>query len=122
MAEIKTIGLWRDKRLDAGSGGTSNPVDCRNLDGYFSVAFRARAGTAGTAGTTVFTYSGASTEEGTYVTPSNAVAIGTCGTGVTGDIAQFNPNLMPWMRIIATQTGSGNNGKDSIIDAELIVQ
>jgi hypothetical protein len=62
-------------------------------------------------------------ENGEYITPSDAASIGTFGTACTASIKTFEPELMPWMKIIATQTGTGTAGKDSkIAAAELIVQ
>jgi hypothetical protein len=121
---IKIIPLWKNKTLSAGDSATSDPVDTREVAraGVFSLSSSVAAGTAGTTGTTVFTYSGCSRRDGTYVTPSAAVAIGTNGTQSAADIKSFNPVLMPFIKIIATQTGTGTAGKDSKVTAELNVQ
>lgn len=124
MARITTTSLFSNKSLSAGDKATSAQIDLRYAanNGFFAIAARVGAGTSGTAGTTVFTYVGASYEAGTCVSPSNSVAIGTFGTGSISDILTFEPELMAFMKIIATQTGSGTAGKDSIVSAELIMQ
>ncbi len=127
MPKITVINLFGNKSLIAGSSGTSDPIDLRYAanNGYFALAHSCAVGTAGTLGTTIFTYVGCSTLDGTYVTPSASVAIataGTNGTGGTANITTFEPELMPFMKIIATQTGSGGTGKDSKVTAELIMQ
>jgi hypothetical protein len=124
MAKITTIPHFSKKKLSAGDIGTSDLIDLRfnSSKHLFALAARANLGTAGTSGTTVFSYAVASFEAGTCIVPSAAVAIGTFGTGNGADVVTFTPPLAPFMKIIATQTGSGTSGKDSIVDAELIVQ
>jgi hypothetical protein len=121
---VQIFPLFRNLSLSAGDSGTSDVQDLRYSaqQGNFALAHSVAAGTAGTAGTTIFTYVGCSTFDGTYVTPSGAIAIGTAGTAQMADIKAFDPEPMPFMKIIATQTGSGTAGKDSKITAELIVQ
>ena len=121
--KIVTIPIWKSQALNPGDVATSDVIDLRedSGNGIFSLSSTPVAGTAGTCGTTVFTYSGCSTRNGTYVTPASAVAIGTSGTANTGgDIFSFNPEPMPFMKIIATQTGAA--GKDSKITVELNIQ
>lgn len=124
MARITVNPFLRQRSLSAGGAATSDPFDLRYLanNGIFSLAASVIAGTAGTVGTTVFTYSGCSLQDGLYVTPSAALAIGTFGTANTSDIISFEPELMPFMKVIATQTGAGTAGKDSVVTAELIMQ
>lgn len=128
MARITVIPIFKDKSLSAGDSGTSDPIDCRYRAnrGFFSLAHRIAAGTSGTVGTTVFTYKGCSTETGTYISPSNSIAIGTAGshgTYGTANIWSFEPELMPFMKIIATQTGAGTAGANTKIRGlELIMQ
>ncbi len=119
---LRVISLFKDKSLSAGDIATSDIVDLS--DGYSSFALSARsvAGTAGTAGTSIFTYQGASVRDGSYATPPLASAIGTVGTSCANGIFGFSPELMPFMKVVATQTGSGTAGKDSVIDGELIVK
>lgn len=121
---VKTIPLWKNEALSAGDASTSDPIDLRDMaqGGVFSLSYKASAGTAGTAGTSVFTYSGCTTRDGSYITPSAASAIGTCGTGSEANIKAFSPALMPFMKVIVTQTGAGNAGYDSLVTAELNVQ
>ena len=124
MAKITTIPVFSHQKLSAGDVGTSGLINLQynSSKHLFSLAARVNAGTASTPGTTVFTYTGASFENGTCISPSAAVAIGTFGTGLGADIVAFTPPLMAFMKIVATQTGSGTTGKDSFVDAELLVQ
>jgi len=127
MAKITVINLFGNKSISPGTAGTSDPIDLRYAanNGFFSLAHSVVAGTAGTVGTTVFTYVGCSTLDGTFVSPSASVAIstaGTAGTGGTANISTFEPEPMPFMKIIATQTGAAGAGKDSKVTAELIMQ
>jgi hypothetical protein len=124
MAKITTWPVFNNKSLSSGDSGTSNYIDLRHVanKNLFALSVDANLGTSGTCGTTVFTYSGCSVQDGEYRTPSSAVAIGTSGTSGTRNIFSFSPVLVPFMKIIATQTGSGTNGLDSKINAELIVQ
>jgi len=124
MARITLIPLFSGQSLSAGDSSTSNKIDLRYAanNGMFALAFSNAAGTSTTCGTTVFTYSGCSVEGGTYVTPSSADAIGTSGPTIGGDIKTFEPELMAFMKIIATQTGAGTAGANSKITAELLMQ
>ncbi len=127
MAEytpVQVVPLWRNKSLSAGDAATSDIIDLRDRaqKGAFCLASRVSAGTAGTAGTTTYTFVGCSTETGTFVAPSTGNTIGSNGTGKTDGFIQFLPEMMPFMKIVATQEGSGNAGKDSKISAELIIQ
>ena len=124
MAKISVIPLFKGKSLSAGDSGTSDLIDLRYIanNGLFSLSTKVAAGTSTTAGTTVFTYVGCSIDNGTFVAPSSAAAAGTAGTSIGRDIISFSPELMPFMKIIATQTGAGTAGANSVIDAELIVQ
>jgi hypothetical protein len=120
----KTIPLFKNQSISPGGAATSNIIDLREdwEQGSLSLSFSSIAGTASTAGTTIFSYTGCSISDGTFITPSAAVAIGTCGTAITADIMSMSPPLMPFMRVIATQTGVGGTGKDSKITAELNVR
>ena len=126
MAEIHTISLFVNKSLSAGDTGTSQVIDLRNLakSGEFALALATIAGTAGTCGTTTFTYVCSPLRDGTYVTPVGGVSAATCGTASgTPIIVPFVPAAVaPFMKIIATQTGTGTAGKDSLLTAELIVK
>jgi len=123
-APITVKAIMLNRTLSAGDASTSDAIDLRDIvaNGFFSLSARVIAGTASTVGTTVFTYSGCATTSGKFITPSAAVAIGTCGTASTSNIMTFEPELMAFMKIIATQTGTGTAGKDSVVSAELIVQ
>jgi hypothetical protein len=116
--------LWKARSLSAGDAATSDVIDLRDKaqNGFFSLYSSVAPGTAGTCGTTVFTYIGCSQRDGVFVSPSNSIAIGTRGTAGTANISSFEPELMPFMKIVATQTGSGMAGKDSKITADLITQ
>jgi hypothetical protein len=134
MARITTIPLFKDKSLSAGDSGTSDVIDLRynSTMQRFSFHYSVAAGTSTTAGTTEFSYVGCSTETGTYKVPALSVG-GTFGTSGTGKVESFIIGLMgnlgtstvmltPFMKIIATQTGAGTKGAQSIITAELNVQ
>ena len=103
----------------AGTSFTSDKIDLRHIANQqkFALYTNISVGTASTCGTTVFSYLGCPTESGTYIAPSTAVAIGTCGTA-GADIMTFTPPLMPFMKIVATQA----EGDDSVVDCLLIVQ
>jgi len=124
MARITVIPLFKSLSLSAGDSGTSDPIDLRYIanDGMFSLAHCNAAGTSTTCGTTVFSYTGCSLFDGTYVTPTEAVTVGTSGPAIAKKITSFEPTLVPFMKIIATQTGAGTAGANSNITAELIVQ
>ena len=124
MARISTIPLFHTLHLSAGDKATSGVIDLRynTNQRVFALASRAVTGTAGTCGTTIFSYIGSSTETGNFISPIAAIAIGTAGTAGTADIAAFSPMLMPFMKIVATQTGADTAGKDSYVTAELILQ
>jgi len=110
--------------LSAGDSSTSRAIDLRYSaqQGMFSLHSKVSSGTAGTCGTTVFTYSLSTSLNGDYVTPPSAVSIGTSGTSAAESVMSFEPEMMPFMKVIATQTGSGTAGFDSKINAELIIQ
>lgn len=121
---VNVIPLFKGRSLSAGNSATSDVVDLRYTaqNGAFSLLSSVIAGTAGTVGTTVFTYLGGSAKEGPFVSPSASIAIGTRGTASTANIDSFEPEPMAFMKIIATQTGSGTAGKDSKFSADLMVQ
>lgn len=125
---VTVVPLFKSKHLAAGGSGTSDIINLTEIAqrGFFSLLTVMTQGTSGTLGTTVWTYVGASQEAGPYVSPAASIPIGTNGThgtGGTSNIATFEPEPMPFMKIIATQTGSGNAGNASQIkNAELIVQ
>lgn len=123
-AIIKKVELFTSLSLSAGSSGTSSAIDLREITnaGRYSIAASVALGTAGTCGTTILSYTGCETADGTFVAPSAGSAIGTLGTSNTADIISFNPVLTPFMKIIAAQNGSGNVGHDSVITATMNVQ
>jgi hypothetical protein len=122
---IKVHPLFSNKSLSAGDTGTSGAVDLRYeaQRGKFALQVTVEAGTAGTAGTTVFTYQLATSLGGVYTAPAGATAIGTFGTGGLSDFKAFEPILGPFMKIVATQAGADTAGFDSkITSAALICQ
>ncbi len=123
MAKITTISVFKNQNLNSGTSCVSDKIDLRHIanNGYFALATNIMSGTASTCGTTLFTYSGCALEDGTFVTPSKAVAIGTFGTAGR-DILTFEPEVMPFIKIIATQTGTAGIGNNSKFDVDLIVQ
>jgi len=121
---IKKIPLFNGKSLSAGGSGTTGAIDLTELGpgGRFSIAASVAVGTAGTCGTTLLSYTGCETSDGTFVAPSVGATLGTMGTSLTADIISFTPILTPFMKIVATQNGSGNVGNDSVLTATLNVQ
>lgn len=121
---IQVIPLFKGRSLSAGDSATSDVVDLRYAaqNGAFSLLSGVIAGTAGTVGTTIFTYIGGSKEGGPFVSPSASIAIGTRGTNSTSNIDSFEPEPMAFMKIVATQSGSGTAGRDSKLSADLMVQ
>ena len=121
--EIKTISLFKLKSLSAGDSGTSDIVDVRDISsrGEFSINAHVAAGTSTTAGTTTFKYMAASTEDGSFVVPTSGT-FGTVGPTIADYMISLDPILTPFIKIIATQTGSGTAGANSKISAELNVQ
>lgn len=131
MARITVQPLFKNLSLSAGDTATAGPIDlryCANR-GELSLAHSNAAGTSTTCGTTVFTYVGCSLFDGTYVAPDGAKSIGTSGPAIAGKIISFRGEpgtnaiaVVPFMNIIATQTGVGGTGANSKVTAELIVQ
>ena len=124
---VSVVPVFKNKRLSAGDSGTSDVIDLRFIaqNGYFALSQVTKAGTFGSSGTTIFTYLEATTENGVFVAPVSATAIGTASTAGTSGTTTFTfePELAPFMKIVATQTGTGTAGADSLIGAaELIVQ
>lgn len=125
MARITSIPLFKSQSLSAGDSTTSSVIDLRyNASRYtFSLSYQTSPGTAGTCGTTTFSYVGCATEDGTFGSPTSGGTFGTSGTGKTEvGFFTFSPVLIPFMKIIATQTGTGTAGANSKITAELNVQ
>lgn len=124
MARISVIPLFKDKSLSAGESGTSDPIDLRYVanNGSFALSHSIAAGTSTTCGTTVLSYVGCSKFDGTYVSPNSLGTFGTSGPTIVGKITSFTPTLVPFMKIIVTQTGAGTAGANSVVTAELIVQ
>lgn len=125
MAEIKVIPLFQDLSLSAGETGTSGIIDLRDKSerGTVTISHRNAAGTSTTCGTTVFTYMGCSILNGTYAVPTGVASMGTSGPAIAQSITPVaSPALVPYMKVVATQTGAGTAGANSKITAELIVQ
>jgi hypothetical protein len=110
-AAIKTIFLFKNQAIAAGSYGLSDPIPLRDhaREGHISLSYTtAPAGGVGTAGTATFSVMGCAVYDGTYVTPTG----GTCGTaaGTAGgsDIVSLNSQpVMPFMKIKAAIGTSG---------------
>ena len=121
---VTVIPLFASKSLSAGETGTSGIIDLREQAQrwVFSLDHSNAAGTSTTCGTTVFTYVGASDRDGSFVTPVGGFAIGTSGPAIAGKIASFSPALVPFIKIVATQTGADTKGANSKVTASLIVQ
>lgn len=116
--------LFKDQQLSAGDSATSAPIDLRYLlsKGTCGLHATISLGTAGTCGTTVLTYVGAIDNDALFISPTSASAIGTMGTACTADFLGVNSTLLPSIKIIATQVGTGTKGFDSKLTAELITQ
>ncbi len=128
MAKITSIPIYKNVSLSAGTSLTSDIVDLRYCanKGFFSLSHRIAAGTSSTVGTTVFTYTMSPTEGGTFFAPASSIAIGTAGshgTYGTANVWTFEPEMMPFMKIVSTQTGSGGTGANTkIVGLELHIQ
>ena len=124
MARITNIPLFLNKSLSAGDAETSDSIDLRynSNNGVFSLAHGIAAGTSTTCGTTIFSYTGCSVYGGTYLSPASSGTFATSGPAIAGRITTFTPVLVPFMKIIATQTGAGTAGANSKVTAELNVQ
>jgi hypothetical protein len=125
---IQVIPLFKGKTLSAGDKATSDPIDLRYVAqrGNFSLSHVVGPGTYGSSGTTVFSYVGCTVFGGTYIKPYNAGTIGTAGTSASDagngtNMVTFSPVISPFIKVIATQTGTGTQGADSVVTAELIV-
>jgi len=124
MARITTIPLFLNKSLSAGDSETSDPIDLRYSanNGVFSLSHGIAAGTSTTCGTTIFSYTGCSVFNGTFISPASSGTFATSGPAIVGKITTFTPVLTPFMKITATQTGAGTAGANSKASAELNVQ
>ena len=124
MARITTITLFKSESLSAGESGTSGVIDLRYCSdgGRYSLSHSIAAGTSTTCGTTTFSYVGSSIFNGEYVNPSTNGTFATSGPTIVGKITPLSPVLAPFMKIVATQTGSGTAGANSSVTAELNVQ
>jgi hypothetical protein len=124
MAKITTIPIFKNKSLSAGDSGTSDVIDLRYCaSNYtFCLSNTIAAGTATTCGTTIFSYVGCPTVDGTFASPVSTGTFGTSGPAAVGKLTNFSPVLTPFMKIIATQTGAGTAGANSKVTAALIVQ
>lgn len=127
MARITTIPLFKNQPLSAGDSGTSDVIDLRYCasKGSYSINFKTVAGTSATAGTTTFSYVASTLADGVYVSPFAGGTFGTTGTGIDAHLMSFGtaaPILTPFMKIIATQTGAGTAGAQSVLTVELNVQ
>jgi len=106
MKNVRQQPVFKAKTIAQAGVVTSEPIDLRELtpNGIFSFMLKSLAG----AGNITITYSLAEKYDGTYVTPSGAVAIATAkGASDDPDIFSFEPELAPWMKIIATENNAG---------------
>jgi hypothetical protein len=101
---VTSIQLFTAEAITKNTAETSVAIDMRALSG--NGVFSAHVVSAGAASSLTLTYSLCHTEDGTYVTPSTAVAI--CTAFAPGsDIFSFEPELAKYMKIIATENNGG---------------
>ena len=100
--EITTYKLFASEAVGTSGVATSVYVDLRQVapDGIFSIQY-----TFTGSGVLTWTYTVCSTSDGTYFTPSGAADIATSTTTGTDGVS-FEPELFPYMKIVATETGT----------------
>lgn len=121
---ITTIPILLNTAIGSGSAGgtsTSDPIDLRDIavEQKFTLHYKViPSGSVGSAATTNFKYTIASTKNGIYSAPitGDAGTIGTAG-GTAGAIS-FTPVTAPFMKILSI---AGTSGTASVT-TELSVQ
>jgi len=118
---ITTRPLFKSTTIKAGSSGTSDIIDLRDVskEGGFSMSWTiAPAGGIATCGTATFKYLLSPVYDGTYTTPTG----GTHGTstGVSGNSnwVSFTPPVAPFMKVMCDMGTSGT----ALVTAELHVR
>lgn len=99
--KIKTIEMFSGVNGAFAQAGTllSDPIELKNqdLDGVFSLHMISLGGTI------TVTVLVCSTETGTYIAPTTALAIFTAkAAGSYAD--EFEPPMFPWMKLLFTET------------------
>ena len=84
---------------------TSIAFDLREVaqDGLFSLDYVI---TVSSGGTLIFTYTVCSTKAGTYFTPTGGGTINAAGLGAATGGLSFEPEMFPFMKIVATASGN----------------
>lgn len=120
LRPITCYHLWTANSIAAGQNESTVAIDLREVaqDGIFSVLY-----TISGTGTAKLEYTVCATNDGTFVEPSGAADIGsslTASSGTSGvDLVSFEPELAPFMKIKATETGSSNA---VVVDLWLFIQ
>ena len=117
---IVTYHLFNSQTITKNTNASSVAVDLREIgqDGIFGVFYTITGD-----GVLTLEYTGCITDDGTFIEPSGASDIGsslvkTSGTGGS-DFVSFQPELMPFMKIKATETGTSAN---AVLDLYLLIQ
>jgi hypothetical protein len=123
MRDITTINVFQGaKTVVKNTAETSDAFRLRMpaQNGVFSIEYLITGD-----GTVTLSYTVCSTKTGTYFTPTNATSIvagitktsGSGGAGIGG--ISFTPPMFPWMKIVATETGTSNN---AVVTLKLNIQ
>lgn len=117
MAFIKTIPLFTNQVILAGSNGTSGVIDLREVDstGRYSVNVNQQNGAAATAGSTTYEYLSCASRNGTFATSGT---FATRGAGLGAAVLPFDPEVSPFMKV---KVNTGTSGAVTL-SAELNVQ
>jgi len=102
MRQIYEQLVFNSVAIGKNAVATSAPISLNDLtgNGVFSLFLTEQAGALSQV---TYTYSLCDTIDGTYITPSSAVAIATAFVGGSTDIFSFEPELAKFMKIIATE-------------------
>lgn len=111
---ITTMQLFKNVTIPAGTDEEAVPIDLREIAqaGFFSV-YHEISGT----GTVKLEYKVGVGQNGNYVTPDGAEAIGETLSG--NGLLSFGPPLAPWLKIIATEDGGA---ADAVISLWVNIQ
>jgi hypothetical protein len=105
---VRIDKLFDSQVIGAGESATSDPVDIKRTDGYFSIQYE-----IGGNGTLDFKYL-LSLDNVNFKVPVSAADISTgvsSGSGIDGDgkdVVSFAPEPARWMKIAAQETGGSN--------------
>ena len=117
---IVVYELWKANSITKDTNESTVAVDLREIaqDGVFALKYTITGD-----GTLTLEYTGCETKDGTFVEPSGASDIATGLTKTSGtsgtDIITFEPELMPFMKIKATETVTTD---DAVLTLHLFIQ